>query len=106
MINMEVEMAKVRNRPQDGAYSAEKDFSTGDLDVVRGLRYNMTVLKWLIPVVVTFFLGFFGLIGWLAKRALVAEIRDLVAPIDRKLTTIETKVNILERRVEKIEDKR
>lgn len=107
MINMEVEMArKIPSRPHDGAYSAEKDFSTGDLDAVRGLRYNMTVLKWLIPVVVTVVLGLGGLFGWLAKRALVAEIREIVAPIERKLTAIETKVGILERRVEKIEDKR
>jgi hypothetical protein len=107
MINMEVEMArKIPSRPQDGAYSAEKDFSTGDIEVVRGLRYNMTVLKWLIPVVVTVVLGLGGLFAWLAKRALVAEIRDLVAPVERKIDRLEVRVEGIEKRMDRVEEKK
>lgn len=107
MINMEVEgMTKRRNAAAELPDYRGKEVDTGELETIRDLRSNMKIAKWLIPVLVTLFLGFFGLFGWLAKRALVAEIREIVAPIERKLTAIETKVNILERRVEKIEDKR
>lgn len=95
MIDMEVGMVK-----RNGAASAEyrgKDVDTGDLEIIHDLKSNVKLARWLVPILATIFLGFFGLFGWLAKRALVAEIREIVAPLERKIERVEVRVEAMER---------
>lgn len=97
MINMEVGMTKRTN----GAASADyrgKDVDTGDLEVIRDLRSNVKLARWLIPILATIFLGTGGLFAWLAKRALVAEIREIIAPMEKKIERMEVRVEAIEKR--------
>lgn len=75
-----------------------KNVDTGELETIRDLRANMKLAKWLLPIVATLLLGMGGLFAWLAKRALISEIRDVIAPMERKIERMDVRIETIEKR--------
>ena len=88
----------------DGVMAKDKDktLESGELDTVKGLRYNVAFLKWLVPLAITLSLGGCAGLGWLAKSALMGEIRGA---IQSETTPIRTKIGEVERKMDRMDER-
>lgn len=96
-------MTEINGISKDTTMSHEdKSLESGELDTVKGLRYNLAFLKWLIPLAITLSLGGCAGLGWLAKSALMGEIRGAIQsetnPIRQEIRSVERKMDRIDER--------
>ena len=98
--------SNTQNKQLGSEYSPKTEVDTQDLEVIKVLRYNATVLKWAVPLALTLLLAMLTGLGWLAKTALMGEIRAVIRPIEQRLDRIEVKQENTIKRLDKLEEKR